>query len=205
MTAFSQMAGTSRAANCAASAPVKSLASHPLLLHSLLCQGGNNLLCTSTHQTNHDPRMALVLMGRLNMGLAAHLCACCGSVTMLDKEALQVLFVVVQPQNHVPSSSTLLSTADVEEALEAARRQHLLNVNAPDSGMQVHCLALLIYLLNPSMLRQTCACVEWTSMLMPLHPKHCTHPTQNVHPQTKHACPTWHASPAAKPRRSCVI
>ncbi|DBA78145.1 TPA: hypothetical protein ACH3X2_008112 [Trebouxia sp. C0005] len=41
-----------------------------------------------------------------------------------------------QPQSHVPSSSALLSTADLEETLEAARRQHLLNVNAPDSGMQ---------------------------------------------------------------------
>ncbi len=55
---------------------------------------------------------------------------------------------MVQPQSHVPSSSALLSTADLEETLEAARRQHLLNVNAPDSGMQVHCLMLLMHLLS---------------------------------------------------------
>ena len=62
----------------------------------------------------------------------------------LALQALQLLFVVVQPQSHVPSSSALLSTADLEETLEAARRQHLLNVNAPDSGMQVRCPMLLI-------------------------------------------------------------
>ncbi|KAL0018044.1 hypothetical protein WJX79_010825 [Trebouxia sp. C0005] len=41
-----------------------------------------------------------------------------------------------QPQSRVPSNSALLSTADLEETLPAARLQDLLNVNAPDSSLQ---------------------------------------------------------------------
>ena len=44
---------------------------------------------------------------------------------------------MLQLKSLVPSSSALLSSADLEETLEAARRQHLLNVNAPDAGIQV--------------------------------------------------------------------
>ncbi len=54
------------------------------------------------------------------------------------------LALLLQLLSNAPVSLAPLGSADLEETLEAAQRQHLLNVNAPDSGMQVRCLTLTV-------------------------------------------------------------